>query len=116
MDNASYHRSKEVFNFISELQVKPIFDLPYHPDWNCAIEIKFSILKQNYRKHRLKALAQGKTVRPNQHRKSGHQESQRRKPLQLDWQVSQNLALCLRIREEGKKNLIKIKRMIALGN
>ena len=46
MDNASYHRSNAVAKRIKELQMVPVFNLPYRPDMNCAIEHVNSILKQ----------------------------------------------------------------------
>ena len=38
----------------------PAFNLPCRPDLNCAIEKLFSVIKQDFRKKRLRAIAKGK--------------------------------------------------------
>ena len=59
MDNASWHKSQEVKEVLKRKQLEAIFNLPYRPDRNIAIESVNGFLKQNFRKKRLRAIAFG---------------------------------------------------------
>ena len=61
LDNLSVHKtnlSKEVFK---ELQVTPIFNIPYSPQFN-GIESFFSLLKNEYKNLLLKVIMKGEVV------------------------------------------------------
>ena len=61
MDNLSVHKtnlSKELFQ---ELQVTPIFNIPYSPQFN-GIESYFSLLKNEYKKLLLERVMKGDLV------------------------------------------------------
>ena len=55
MDNASYHKSKEVKGFYNELQITPLWNVAYSPEFN-PIESVFSQVKRIFSKQRLNDL------------------------------------------------------------
>ena len=48
MDNLQVHKSKEVLDTCKRLKARPIFNVPYSPDFN-GIETYFSLLKGEYK-------------------------------------------------------------------
>jgi len=52
MDNASIHKSKTVKPYYEERNIKPIFNVPYSPDFN-PIEAVFSKVKRLFGNRRL---------------------------------------------------------------
>ena len=58
MDNLQVHKTKEVLDTCKRLKVRPIFNVPYSPDFN-GIETYFSLLKGEYKKLILERLIKG---------------------------------------------------------
>ncbi len=48
LDNLSVHKTKRVKHVLEELQIIPIFNVPYSPDFN-GIESYFSLVKAEYK-------------------------------------------------------------------
>ena len=44
LDNLSVHKTKEVYQAYKRLNITPIFNMPYSPDFN-GIESYFSLIK-----------------------------------------------------------------------
>ena len=61
MDNLKVHKTKEVLEACKRLRVRPIFNVPYSPDFN-GIETYFSMLKAEYKKLILEILIKGLRV------------------------------------------------------
>ena len=61
MDNLQVHKTKEVLDTCKRLKARPIFNVPYSPDFN-GIETYFSLLKGEYKKLLLKRLIKGINV------------------------------------------------------
>ena len=49
MDNLQVHKTKDVLDTCKRLKARPIFNVPYSPDFN-GIETYFSLLKGEYKK------------------------------------------------------------------
>jgi transposase len=49
LDNLAVHKTKEVMETYERLNIKPIFNVPYSPQFN-GIESYFSLLKGEYKK------------------------------------------------------------------
>ena len=58
MDNIQVHKTKEVLETCKRLKARPIFNVPYSPDFN-GIETYFSLLKGEYKKLILERLIKG---------------------------------------------------------
>jgi transposase len=58
MDNLQVHKTKEVLETCKRLKARPIFNVPYSPDFN-GIETYFSLLKNEYKKLILERLIKG---------------------------------------------------------
>ena len=58
MDNLQVHKTKEVLETCKRLKSRPIFNVPYSPDFN-GIETYFSLLKGEYKKLMLERLIKG---------------------------------------------------------
>ena len=58
MDNLQVHKTKEVLETCKRLKARPIFNVPYSPDFN-GIESYFSLLKGEYKKLMLERLIKG---------------------------------------------------------
>ncbi len=58
MDNLQVHKTKEVLETCKRLRARPIFNVPYSPDFN-GIETYFSLLKNEYKKLILERLIKG---------------------------------------------------------
>ena len=58
MDNLQVHKTKEVLETCKRLKARPIFNVPYSPDFN-GIETYFSLLKGEYKKLILERLIKG---------------------------------------------------------
>jgi transposase len=58
MDNLQVHKTKEVLDTCKRLKARPIFNVPYSPDFN-GIETYFSLLKGEYKKLILERLIKG---------------------------------------------------------
>ena len=58
MDNLQVHKTKEVLETCKRLKARPIFIVPYSPDFN-GIETYFSLLKGEYKKLILERLIKG---------------------------------------------------------
>ena len=58
MDNLQVHKTKEVLDTCKRLKVRPIFNVPYSPDFN-GIETYFSLLKGEYKNLILERLIKG---------------------------------------------------------
>ena len=58
MDNLQVHKTKEVLETCKRLKARPIFNVPYSPDFN-GIETFFSLLKGEYKKLILERLIKG---------------------------------------------------------
>lgn len=63
MDNAPYHKSKAITTAMKKLRLLPIFNKPCNPDYN-PIESVFGVLKTNFRKIKLRAIADGEELQP----------------------------------------------------
>ena len=61
MDNLQVHKTKEVLETCRRLKARPIFNVPYSPDFN-GIENYFSLLKGEYKKLLLERLIKGAKV------------------------------------------------------
>ena len=61
MDNLQVHKTKEVLDTCKRLKARPIFKVPYYPDFN-GIETYFSLLKGEYKKLILEWLIKGVKV------------------------------------------------------
>ena len=55
MDNLMVHKAEQVEKVYKELDMIPIFNVPYSPQFN-GIESYFSLVKQEYKKLLLKYL------------------------------------------------------------
>ena len=62
LDNLSVHKTKEVQAVFKRLNITPIYNIPYSPDFN-GIESYFSMVKGAYKKLLLQLLM--KDERPN---------------------------------------------------
>ena len=62
MDNLEVHKTKEVLETSERLKARPIFNVPYSPDFN-GIETYFSLLKGEYKKLILKRIINGIKLR-----------------------------------------------------
>ena len=49
MDNLQVNKTKEVLETCKRLKARPIFNVPYSPDFN-GIETYFSLIKGEYKK------------------------------------------------------------------
>ena len=58
MDNLHVHKTKNALKTCKRLKVRPIFNVPYSPDFN-GIETYFSLLKGEYKKLLLERLIKG---------------------------------------------------------
>ena len=58
MDNLQVHKTKEVLDTCKRLKARPIFNVPYSPDFN-GIETYFSLIKGEYKKLILERLIKG---------------------------------------------------------
>ena len=58
MDNLQVHKTKDVLETYKRLKARPIFNVPYSPDFN-GIETYFSLLKGEYKKLILEKLIKG---------------------------------------------------------
>ena len=58
MDNLQVHKTKEVLETCKRLKARPIFNVPYSPDFN-GIETYFSLLKGEYKKLILEKIIKG---------------------------------------------------------
>ena len=58
MDNLQVHKTKEVLETCKRLKVRPIFNVPYSPDFN-GIETYFSLIKGEYKNLILERLIKG---------------------------------------------------------
>ena len=58
MDNLQVHKTKEILETCKRLKVRPIFNVPYSPDFN-GIETYFSLLKGEYKKLILERIIKG---------------------------------------------------------
>jgi putative transposase len=61
MDNLQVHKTKVVLDTCKRLKARPIFNVPYSPDFN-GIETYFSLLKGEYKKLILERLIKGVKV------------------------------------------------------
>ena len=61
MDNLQVHKTKEVLETCKRLKARPIFNVPYSPDFN-GIETYFSLLKGEYKKLILERIIKGVKV------------------------------------------------------
>ena len=61
MDNLQVHKTKEVIETCRRLKARPIFNVPYSPDFN-GIETYFSLLKGEYKKLLLERVIKGVKV------------------------------------------------------
>ena len=59
MDNLGFHKSDEVMDLYDELDIMPILNVGYSPDFN-PIESVFSIVKNNYKRARMHSVVTGK--------------------------------------------------------
>jgi len=55
MDNLSVHKTKKVMAVYERLNITPIFNMPYSPEFN-GIESYFSLVKAEYKKLALNQL------------------------------------------------------------
>ena len=55
MDNASIHKSRDVKPYYAQLQITPVFNIPYSPEMN-GIEAVFSQVKRAFNSQRLNCL------------------------------------------------------------
>jgi transposase len=58
MDNLQVHKTKEVLETCKRLKARPIFNVPFSPDFN-GIETFFSLIKGEYKKLILERLIKG---------------------------------------------------------
>jgi transposase len=58
LDNLAVHKTKEVLETYERLNIKPIFNVPYSPQFN-GIESYFSLLKGEYKKRLMQKLLKG---------------------------------------------------------
>ena len=58
LDNLAVHKTKEVMETYERLNIKPIFNVPYYPQFN-GIESYFSLLKGEYKKRLMQKLLKG---------------------------------------------------------
>ena len=61
MDNLSVHKTRRVYEKYEELNLTPIFNAPYSPQFN-GIESYWFLLKQGYKKLLLKKLINRKNL------------------------------------------------------
>ena len=52
MDNLSVHKTERIRALYKSLNIKPLFNIPYSPEFNPA-EACFSIVKNHFKKKRL---------------------------------------------------------------
>lgn len=60
MDNLRVHRSRLALAEYQNLDIRPIFNVPYSPQFN-GIESVFSIVKATYKKQLLANILEGRT-------------------------------------------------------
>ena len=58
MDNLSVHKTLRIRAVMQELDMVPIFSVPYSPQYN-GIEIYFFLVKQEYKKALLQRIMKG---------------------------------------------------------
>ena len=58
LDNLQVHKTKAVWGVMNRLDITPIFNIPYSPDFN-GIESYFSLVKSEYKKILLQQLMKG---------------------------------------------------------
>lgn len=61
MDNLSVHKTKLVKEILERLEITPIFNVPYSPDFN-GIESFFSLIKREYKTMLLQQIIKGEQV------------------------------------------------------
>lgn len=61
MDNLSVHKTKQVKEALKRLNIIPIYNVPYSPDFN-GIESFFSLVKGIYKKKLMDHILEKKTV------------------------------------------------------
>ena len=61
MDNLTVHHSRLVQAHMKELDITPIFNVPYSPEYN-PIEVVFSLLKRTFKQIRLGRFAMGERL------------------------------------------------------
>jgi len=61
LDNLSVHKTKSVRKAMEDLDISPIYNVPYSPQFN-GIEHYWSLSKQKYRKKLLMLTTEGETV------------------------------------------------------
>ena len=61
IESLQVHKTKEVLETCKRLKARPIFNVPYSPDFN-GIETYFSLLKGEYKKLILERLIKGVKV------------------------------------------------------
>ena len=55
MDNLAVHKTKAVAKVMEQLLIKPLFNVPYCPDYN-PIETVFSQVKRDFKKQKLNSI------------------------------------------------------------
>lgn len=63
LDNLSVHKTKAVKEKFAELNIHPIYNIPYSPDFN-GIESYFSIVKGEYKNLWMQLYVKGETIEP----------------------------------------------------
>ena len=63
MDNLSVHKSKDVVETMNQLNIKPLYNVPYAPDFN-PCESCISVLKNYYKRKKLNLLVNYKPFEP----------------------------------------------------
>ncbi len=61
MDNLSVHKCKNVREEMERLDIKPVYNAVYSPQFN-PIEMAFSKIKAAYKKEKLNRLVHGKSL------------------------------------------------------
>ena len=55
MDNASFHKTTMIKMKLHELEIEPIYSIPYQPDYN-PTEACFSKIKNHYKRKKLNTI------------------------------------------------------------
>jgi len=63
LDNLSVHKTKAVKEKFAELNIHPIYNIPYSPDFN-GIESYFSIVKGEYKNLWMQLYVKGEAIEP----------------------------------------------------
>ncbi len=74
MDNMRVHRSKLAQEAFTRLNILPIFNIPYCPQYN-GIESVFSVLKEKYKRAMMEKIVKGERFRPQELIKSAIHET-----------------------------------------